>query len=112
MNQDGNNHDYQSDYGNRRYTPVPPKTWLAESILVTIFCCLPFGIVGIVKAASVESLFYTGRVEEAEMASRDAKRWTMIGFWIGLACVLIYGVAVAVLSVLGMAEGIVNAFTC
>lgn len=25
-----------------------PKTWLVESILVTLFCCLPFGIVGIV----------------------------------------------------------------
>lgn len=23
---------------------VPPKTWLVESILVTILCCLPFGV--------------------------------------------------------------------
>ena len=30
---------------------VQPKTWLVESILVTLFCCLPFGIVGIVNAA-------------------------------------------------------------
>ena len=33
----------------------PPKTWLVESILVTLFCCLPFGIAGIVNASKVES---------------------------------------------------------
>ncbi len=31
----------------RRY---PPKNHLVEAILVTLFCCLPFGIVGIVNA--------------------------------------------------------------
>lgn len=30
---------------------VCPKTWMAESILVTVFCCLPFGIAGIVFAS-------------------------------------------------------------
>ena len=34
-------------------TNVCPKTWMAESILVTILCCLPFGIIGIVNAAKV-----------------------------------------------------------
>jgi len=33
----------------------PPKSWLVESILVTLFCCLPFGIAGIVNASRVES---------------------------------------------------------
>lgn len=42
--------------------PVPPpsqsmpKTWLVESILVTCFCCLPFGIVGIINATKIETL--------------------------------------------------------
>src|SRR4029079_6010877 len=36
----------------------PPKSWLAESILVTLFCCMPFGIAGIVNASRVESRFY------------------------------------------------------
>ncbi|WP_419184195.1 DUF2752 domain-containing protein [Xiashengella succiniciproducens] len=40
----------------------PPKTWLGESILVTIFCCLPFGIAGIVNASKVESRFYAGEI--------------------------------------------------
>lgn len=36
---------------------VCPKTWMAESILVTVFCCLPFGIAGIVFASKVSSLY-------------------------------------------------------
>ena len=76
---------------------IPPKTWLAESILVTLFCCLPFGIVGIVHSSKVESAFRSGDHEGADRASVEAKKWTMIGFWIGLV-----GVGLYVLFVLGM----------
>ena len=69
---------------------IPPETWLAQAILVTIFCCLPFGIVGIVNAAKVEKLFYSGDIEGAKMASREAKRWTMVSFWIGIIFILLY----------------------
>lgn len=69
---------------------TPPKTWLAESILVTLFCCLPFGIVGIINAAKVDSAFKSGDYSGAEQASADAKKWTMIGFWVGLAVLALY----------------------
>ena len=69
---------------------VCPKTWMAESILVTLFCCLPFGIIGIVKASNVTSLYATGNVEAAMVASADAKKWTTIGFVCGLVGVLFY----------------------
>ena len=39
---------------------TPPKNWLVESILVTIFCCLPFGIAGIVFASQVNSKWAAG----------------------------------------------------
>ena len=57
----------------------PPKSWLLESILVTVFCCLPFGIVGIVNATKVESRFYAGDIAGANQASADAGKWTKIG---------------------------------
>lgn len=76
---------------------LPPKTWLAESILVTLFCCLPFGIVGIVHAAKVESAFTSGNYDGAERASAEAKKWTMIGFWIGIV-----GIGLYLLFVVGM----------
>ena len=68
----------------------PPKTWLVESILVTLFCCLPFGIAGIVNASKVESRYYAGDIEGAIRASREAAKWTKLGFWIGLAVVVLY----------------------
>jgi hypothetical protein len=65
-------------------TAIRPKNWLVESILVTIFCCLPLGIVGIVNAANVNSRFDAGDHEGALRASQEAGRWTKLGFWIGL----------------------------
>ena len=52
-------------------TASRPKNWLVESILVTIFCCLPFGIVGIINAANVNSRYDTG---DFAGATRPARR--------------------------------------
>ncbi len=69
---------------------TPPKNWLVESILVTLFCCLPFGIAGIVFASQVNSKFIAGDYTGALQSSKDAAKWTKIGFWIGLAGLAIY----------------------
>ena len=57
---------------------------LVQAILVTIFCCVPFGIPAIVFAAQVNSKLeggdYTGAVE----ASKKAKMWCWIAFGVGL----------------------------
>ncbi len=74
---------------------VRPKNWLVESILVTVFCCLPFGIAGIVFASQVNSRFEAGQYEEALKASKDAAKWTKIGFVVGIAwlvvCAIFWG---------------------
>ncbi|MHA6280599.1 CD225/dispanin family protein [Salinimicrobium sp. CAU 1759] len=69
-----------------------PRTWLVESILVTLFCCLPFGIAGIVNAARVETRYSCGDYEGAVRSSKEAGKWTQIGFWIGVAVIVIYAV--------------------
>lgn len=79
----------------------PPKTWLVESILVTIFCCLPFGIAGIVNASKVESRFYAGDIEGAKAASAKAKTWTTVSFWLGLAGSILYIIAMLAGAVSG-----------
>ncbi len=71
-------------------TQRPPKSYLAESILVTIFCCLPFGIAGIVNAANVESRFYAGDIQGAQRASAQAKKWTMWSLWSAVIIGVIY----------------------
>lgn len=69
---------------------LPPKNWLVESILVTILCCLPFGIVGIIHATKVESLWNSGQRDAAVKASQDAGKWVKIGFFTGLAVWSLY----------------------
>lgn len=86
------------------YGDEPPKSWLVESILVTLFCCLPFGIVGIINAAKVESNWYAGRKEIAITASNNAKKWMRISLICGLiigAFYLLYFILVG--SLLGVA---------
>jgi len=61
-----------------------PKNWLVESILVTIFCCLPLGIVGIIYASSVNTKYDGGDFPGAAEASKQAGMWTKIGFFVGL----------------------------
>ena len=84
-------------------TSVPsaprPKTWLVESILTTIFCCLPFGIVGIVKANEVEAAYNRGDLAEAQRQSRLAKLWVLWGVGITVICTLLYILLVVVFAV-------------
>ena len=75
---------------------APPKNWLVESILVLVFCCLPFGIAGIVFASQVNSKWAAGDYAGAVQASKDAAKWTKIGFFVGLACAILYCIAVFV----------------
>ncbi len=59
-------------------------TYLLRSILVTIFCCLPLGIVGIVYASKVSSLMTSGRIGEAKAASESAREWSLWGLILGI----------------------------
>lgn len=71
--------------------PEPkPKNWLVESILATIFCCLPFGVAGIVYAAQVNSKYQSGDYAGALQASKEAGKWTKIAFWVGIAVCVAY----------------------
>ncbi len=69
---------------------VCPKTWLTESILVTLFCCLPLGIVGIINVSKVSSAFLMGNYDEAVRCSNEAKKYTTISFFVGLTLLILY----------------------
>lgn len=89
-------------------TPIPqtpPKNWLVESILVTLFCCLPFGIAGIVFASQVNSKFAAGDYNGALQASRDAAKWTKIGFWAGIIAIVAYAIFAFLFGGLAMLGG-------
>jgi hypothetical protein len=78
---------------------------LVKAILVTIFCCLPLGVVSIVFAAQVNSQVQTGNIEEARRLSSQANLWANIGLACGLASILIW----FVLMMLGAVGGMANA---
>ena len=81
---------------------APPKNWLVESILVTLFCCLPFGIAGIVFATQVNTKWTVGDYSGALKASQDAAKWTKIGFFVGIAFIVLYLIAVFALGFGGL----------
>ena len=74
-----------------------PNNNLVWAILVTVFCCLPLGIVSIVKATQVSGLWAQGQYAEAQKAADDAKKWAMWGAIIGAIAIVIY-VIIAVSS--------------
>jgi hypothetical protein len=76
--------------------PPIPKTWLTESILATI---LPFllcgslfnllGIIGIIYASQVETLYRRGEYDAAMASSRTAGRWTRAVLWIAFLWIIL-----------------------
>lgn len=61
-----------------------PDNFLAWAILSTILCCLPTGIVAIVYAAKVDSLWFSDRKDEAIDAARKARTWTYVSLGLGV----------------------------
>lgn len=71
--------------------PKPPN-YLVQSILVTLCCCLPFGIASIVYAAQVDSKWNGGDYAGAMASSDSAKKWCLVALVLGLiANFLIFG---------------------
>ena len=85
----------QQPYG---VQPPMPDTYMVWAVLVTVFCCLPFGIVSIVKASQVSSLYSQGRYQESVAASEAAKKWAI---WSAVAGVVI-SIIVIVLQIVGI----------
>lgn len=70
---------------NNTLTPPPmPDNQLAKAILVTLFCCLPFGICAIVEAAGVSTAYNMGDYDLANAKANKAKSFIKTSFWIGL----------------------------
>jgi hypothetical protein len=78
--------------------PAPSiPSYLAQSILVTIFCCLPFGIVAIVYASQVNTKLAVGDFVGARESSNKAKTFCWVSFALCVPALLLYAV-VAILA--------------
>lgn len=59
--------------------PRKPDNYLIWAILSTVLCCLITGIISIINAAKVDSLYTEGKYAEAEEAAKKAKNWAIYG---------------------------------
>jgi hypothetical protein len=69
--------------------PAVPN-YLVQSILVTLCCCLPLGVVAIIYAAQVNSKLTLGDIPGAMAASRSARMWCWVAFGGGIVLSLGY----------------------
>lgn len=69
--------------------PAPPKVpnYLVHSIIATLCCCLPLGIVALVYSAQVNSKLAAGDVAGAQASSARAKTWVIVSFVAGIVTV-------------------------
>lgn len=67
---------------------IPNYLW--QSIVVTVLCCMPFGVVSIVYAAKVDGLVARGDIAGATAASKSAKTWAIAAAASWLAIMAIY----------------------
>jgi hypothetical protein len=66
------------------FAPVAVKNYLVESILVTVFCCMPLGVAAIIFAAQVDSQLRSGNYAQALDSSNKAKTFATISFVLGI----------------------------
>ena len=81
---------------------APISNYLVQSILVTIFCCWPFGIPAIIFAAKVDGMVSRGDIAGAMEASKKAKTWTWVSFGCGLTFIGLYLLLVMLGAMSGM----------
>lgn len=60
------------------YVPQP-NSHLGLAIFTTLCCCLPLGIVAILKSNKVGDLYAMKQYDAAIAASNDAKKWCIYG---------------------------------
>lgn len=71
---------------------------LVFAILVTLFCCLPLGIVAIINATQVNSKLAIGDIQGAMLASKQARTWSIVGLCGGVVICVAY-VAFVLISI-------------
>jgi len=79
---------------------APPANNLVWGILTTILCCLPFGIVSIIKAAEVNGKWASGDYAGAQASAEAAKKWAIVSAIVAVGVWILYFVFIVGLGVL------------
>lgn len=102
-NQQNQGYYQQNNFNGMPQKPVNWVPYLILSIISTLCCCLPFGVVGIVFSAKINSAMLAGNLEEAQNNAKMAKIWIIVSFAIGILTWLIYMILIVTGAVSGSA---------
>lgn len=102
-NQQNQGYYQQNNFNGMPQKPVNWVPYLILSIISTLCCCLPFGVVGIVFSAKINSAMMAGNLEEAQNNAKMARIWIIVSFAIGILTWLIYMVLIVTGAVSGSA---------
>ncbi|XP_074779932.1 proline rich transmembrane protein 1B [Athene noctua] len=62
----------------------PPKDYMVESVLVTVFCCLLTGVIALVYSHETRAALSRGDVAQANVASKKAQSLVLFSLLFGL----------------------------
>jgi hypothetical protein len=89
----------------QEWTP-PPSSGAPASVpnylvpaIISLFCCLPLGIVGVIFAAQVNTKVAAGDTAGALDSSKKAKLFSFIAIGLGLAGIICYVLFVVIMGV-------------
>lgn len=97
---------YQGGYQSNSYPqdqgqPVNWVPYLVLSIISTLCCCPPFGIVAIVFSAKINNAMNEGNAEEAKKSAKRAKIWIIVAFVTGIISYILYFALVGFIGAAG-----------
>lgn len=82
--EDDGDGDIDFDVRRRRRISGEVPNYMVQSVLVTLFCCMPLGIAAIISASKVNDLLTRGDYDGAVQASENAKKMCWLSFVLGL----------------------------
>lgn len=99
-----NTNSYENQYQYAQYSREEPVNWvpyLILSIISTVCCCIPLGIVAIFYTVKINNAVSTGDAESARHAANMAKIWIIVAVVVGIVIDIIAYVLTGVISELG-----------
>src|SRR3954447_26632971 len=66
------------------------ESYLVPSILVTVLCCIPFGIPAIIFASQVQEKLQRGDIAGAQQSSKNAKTWCIVAVAVPAVFMVVY----------------------